>query len=1007
MEHLLSRHSLLSALLLTLAAVTSSPAQTPSSDFAALRLREIGPANMSGRVVDMVVVESDPHVWYVAAATGGVWKTINNGTTWRPVFEREATHSVGAIAVHQRDTSIVWVGTGERANRQSNSWGDGIYKSTDGGRSWRNMGLRDSHHIGRIVLHPSDVNTVFVAALGHLWGANEERGLYKSTDGGNTWRRTLRVDEHTGVVDVAMDPTDPAIMYAASYQRRRAPYGFDGGGPGSALWKSTDGGETWRKLGPSAPFPADSLRPGVRPPTLHGANGLPLGEYGRLGISIYRKDPRILYVSIEQGWRYNASTAYVGRRAGVYRSDDRGETWQHMSDWNPRPMYASQPAVDPNDDCRIYMQNEFSVSSDCGKTFTAPRQTLHGDDRFVWIDPRDSRHLIKLDDGGIGISYDRARTWLYVQNLPISQWYRITADNARPFNLYGGLQDNGSWMGPSAMYRTEGILNEDWTRIGGGDGFLAIPDTTNPRVIYTESQYLGLLKYDPRTLQRQDVRPDQARGSISARRNFESWFLEKPEPELGNAMAPANWDGPYIISPHDAATLYAGTNKLWRSTNRGATWTSLGDMTTGVNRRDLRINGRRADELTPSQDDGNPYYPTITAIAESPRQRGLLYVGTDDGNVKVSRDGGVTWSDAQTRMAGLPRNAWINGIETSRHDAGVAYVVANNYRADDFGNYLFRTRDAGRTWTSITSDLPANRVLRTVRADPRNPNVLYLGTEFGLFISTDAGAHWFELENNLPTLAINDLLVHPRDNDLVLATHGRGIWILDDVNAIQELTPAVRASAAHLFRIEPAQQTRLAAQKAHAGDMVFRGENPPNGAIIQYWLRGDTRPSLTVHDARGQAVATLTPPARTGVNRVVWSLRHDSLPAAPRSGDEEEGGNARPLAGPLVVPGTYTVRLTVDGKRYDQAVRVMEDPRITITPVARAQWTTDLQAIATQYRAAHELARMKPSAQSRELLSRLQRLYDAVSNWTGPMTADQTAQLSYFRQKIAELRSAP
>jgi photosystem II stability/assembly factor-like uncharacterized protein len=1001
------------ALLVFLLTAPLSLAAAQTSDFNTLRFREIGPANMSGRVVDMAVVESNPYVWYVASATGGVWKTINNGVTWQPVFHREATHSVGALAVHQRDTNIVWVGTGERANRQSSGWGDGVYKSTDGGRSWRNMGLRESHHIGRIVMHPGDPNTVFVAAMGHLWGPNEERGLYRTTDGGNTWRRVLGVNEHTGVVDVALDPSNPRVMYAATYERRRAPYGFDGGGPGSALYKSTDGGDTWRKLAPSGAFPRDSVRPGVRPPTLHDANGLPLGEYGRIGITVYPKDPRIVYVSIEQGWRYNASTAYVGRRAGIYRSQNAGETWERMSDWNPRPMYASQPQVDPNDPCRIYMQNEFSVSTDCGKTFTAPRQSLHGDDRFVWIDPRDSRHLIKLDDGGIGVSYDFGRTWLFVQSLPISQWYRIAADNARPFNLYGGLQDNGSWYGPSATYRSEGILNEDWTRIGGGDGFFALPDTTNPRVIYSASQYLGLQKLDPRTLQRQDVRPDNARGAIGARRNFDSWFLVQPEAELANAMAGANWDAPYIISPHDGATLYAGTSKLWKSTNRGLTWTSLGDMTTGVNRRELPINGRRADELTPSQDDGNPYYPTLTAIAESPRQRGLLYVGTDDGNVKVSRDGGATWHDAHTLMGrlasnALPRNAWINGIEASRHAVGTAYVVANNYRNDDFGSYIYKTTDAGRSWTSITSDLPAGRVARTLREDPRNPNVLYLGTELGLFVSTNGGTNWTELRANLPTLAINDLLVHPRDNDLVIATHGRGIWILDDVNPLQELTPAVKESAAHLFRIEPAYQVRLAAEKAHVGDMIFRGENPPTGAIVQFWLKdASTKPTFTVLDASGRTVATLSPNVRAGVNRFVWGLRHDSLPAGVRGGgDEDEGGGgaARALPGQLVLPGTYTLRMSVGGVQRTQTVRVMDDPRINVTPVVRAQWSADLTRIADVYRTAVELNRGKNSAETRELLRRVSGLYSAVSGWTGPMTSDQTAQLQYFRRKIAELR---
>ena len=442
--------------------------------FAGLRARDIGPATMSGRVVDLAVHEANTSTFYVATATGGVWKTINNGVTGTPVFEREATHSVGAIAVSQVDSNQVWVGTGERANRQSNSWGDGVYKSTDCGKTWRNVGLQQSHHVGRVAIHPQDPNTVFVAAIGHLWGPNEERGLYKTTDGGQTWRRVLNVDTLTGVVDVAIDPSEPNTMYAASYQRMRKAYGFHGGGPGSALWKSTDGGETWNRL----------------------TNGLPASDKGRIGISIYRKDPRIVYVSVEQGYRYNASTAYTRRAAGVYRSEDKGETWRWMSDWNPRPMYASQILVDPNDHQRIYMENDFSYSDDGGKTFRSAAQSLHSDDRILWVSPHDSRHVIKGDDGGVGISYDRAVTWLYVTNLPVSQWYRITVDNRNPYWVYGGLQDNGSWMGPSANWVKGSIRFDDWYQIGGGDGFQSRVDTTTNRTVYASSQYLGLERVD-------------------------------------------------------------------------------------------------------------------------------------------------------------------------------------------------------------------------------------------------------------------------------------------------------------------------------------------------------------------------------------------------------------------------------------------------------------------------------------------------------------------------------
>lgn len=988
--------------LLVLASPAAS-AQTPdSAALAGLRFRNIGPAAMSGRVVDLAVVESNPYTFYIATATGGVWKTTNHGVTIAPVFEKEGTHSVGAIAVHQVDTGTVWVGTGERANRQSNSWGDGVYQSTDGGRTWRNRGLRDSHHIGRIALHPTNPDIAFVAAMGHLWGPNDERGLYLSRDGGGSWTRVLYVDTLTGVVDVAIDPYDPNTMYAASYQRMRTPFGFHGGGPGSVLWKSTDGGLTWRKL----------------------SNGLPAGDKGRIGISIYRKDPRIVYVSVEQGYRYNASTAYTRRAAGIYRSEDKGETWTHLSNWNPRPMYASQILVDPGDQRRIYMQNSFSYSDDGGRTFRTPDQSLHGDDRILWVNPRDSRHVIKGDDGGVGISYDRAQTWAYLTHLPVSQYYRVRVDNRQPYHVYGGLQDNGSWIGPSATYLTAGVRFEDWFHVNGGDGFLNWPDTTDGRTLYTESQYLGLSRFDLITRQRKDIRPGDPRGHIGDRRNWDAWGAGVPEPELLNAMAPANWDGPFIISAHDNNTIYAGTNKLWKSTDRGDTWTDLGDLTTKVNRRPLTIMGQRGHDSTPSLDDGAPYYPTITQIAESPLRRGLLYAGTDDGNLQVSTDDGRTWTNLADRLPGLPRSAWISGIEPSRHAEGTVYVAVNNYRNNDFGNYLYRSTDAGRTWVSIVADLPAHRVLRTIREDLRKPNVLYLGAELGLFYSSDGGAHWTQLKGNMPTVAFNDLVIHPRDNDLVLGTHGRGIWILDNINALQELTPQVLASDAHLFTLEPAEQIRYSDETAHTGDMTFRGDNPPAGAIIDYYVRTAAAPSLAVHDGQGREIARVAATARAGIHRVVWDLRHADV--LPGTGNNRQGR----VRGPWVLPGEHTVRLTLGSTTREQRVRVANDPRITEDAQHITAWHDTLVTLAALIGAfapkADSVARLKarldslPSAQrsryrdterevneieplSSELRSRLIRLYNEVEDWPGPLTADQRSQLQYYREFAGRL----
>ncbi len=993
---------------LAASAIAVGPEQTGSIDpsrLAGLRLRSIGPANVSGRIVDLAVVESNPATFYIATATGGLWKTSDNAVTIEPVFFKEAVHSIGAIAVSQSQPDIVWVGTGERANRQSSSWGNGVYKSSDAGKTWTHLGLDETHHIGRIVIHPTNPDVVYVAAMGKLWGPNPERGLYKTTDGGKTWAKILYVDEDTGVVDVAMDPSRPDTLYAASYQRRRQAFGFHGGGPGSALHRSTDGGRSWSRL----------------------TSGLPDGDWGRVGISIYRKDPRIVYVCVEQGLRYTASTSYEQRLAGIYRSEDRGATWTFMSDWNPRPMYASQILVDPNDDKRIYMVNSYSFSDDGGKTFTTPRQSLHGDDRLVWVNPRNSRHVMKADDGGLGISYDRGLRWLYVAHLPVSQFYRIDADMREPYWLCGGLQDNGSWCGPSATYSSQGILNEDWFRVGGGDGFFNRIDPTDWRTVYTASQYLGLSRLDIFNFTRTDIRPGDPTGFIGGRRNWKTWGQSgAKEPLLGNAMEPANWDAPFILSPHDPHTIYAGTRRLWKSTDRGDTWVSLGDPTTGVDRSTLTIMGQKPGPSTLSLDDGIPYYPTISALAESPVRRGLLYVGTDDGNLQVSRDDGKTWTNVATAVPGLPARSWVSGVEASRHAEGRVYVSFDNHASGDFGNYLYKSADYGQSWVSIAGGLPADRVVKAVHEDPVNPNLIYAATEFGFFFSLDSGERWTRLDGGLPTVAVNDFLVHPRDNDLILATHGRGIWILDDIAAIQGLTPEVLSSSAHLFRIRPARTIRYANLKAHQGDTVFRGENPPAGAIVDYYLRGAaSAPTLTVHDAAGRLVRRLPASFADGINRVVWDLRREPFAAGMQG---QSGQRGRALDGPFVAPGDYTVRLVSGGTTVEQRVRVDDDPRVTVAPSVRASWTATLMELGRLYVSADGLlGRMReaagaviksPSAgtsakahaeesldAAAELRTRIASLYGDIQEHPGPITADQQSRLAYYPAVLAELET--
>jgi photosystem II stability/assembly factor-like uncharacterized protein len=965
----------------------AQPAAPATADpFAGLRFRSIGPATMSGRFTEVSVNESNPYEFYVAAATGGLWKTTDNGVTWKVVFENQAVNSIGTVTVDQRNPRTVWVGTGEATNRQSSGWGDGVYKSSDGGATWVNMGLRNTARIARIVVDPANSDIVYVASPGHLWGPNTERGLFKTTDGGRTWAAILTRDENTGVVDVAIDPSDSRILYAALYQHRRTPFGFVGGGPGSGLYRSLDGGGTWRQL----------------------TNGLPEGTVGRISISIYRKDPRIVYVSVEKGLRYTSSVSYDKRLGGVYRSEDKGETWRFMSDWNPRPAYSSQLRVDPSDQSRLYAM-QWSVSDDSGHTWRSPRQSLHGDDRMVWIDPRDSRHLIKADDGGIGISYDRGTKWLYVTALPMSQPYHVSVSTTSPYFVCTGLQDNGSWCGPSATYNTPGPLNDDWYRVGGGDGFHNVIDTTDNTTVYSSSQYLGLSRVNLRTLEAVQIRPVGKEGEGPKLGNWGA-----PDPRVGRKIMPAGWNSPLLISPHDRNTLYVGMRDVWKSADRGNTWTSLGDLTTGVDRRSLAIMGQMPADTTLSLDDGVSYFPSTTALSESPVRAGVLWAGTDDGNVQVSQDAGRTWTNVRSRITGVPAGTWVAHVEASRTAPGVAYVAFDGHQADDFTNYLFRTTDFGRTWMDVASDLPAGRVIHVVREDPRNARVLYLGTEQGVYVSLDAGSTWRELRG-LPRMPINDLVVQPRENDLVLATHARGIWILDHINALQELTAERMAAQAHLFTVQPATMRRLTNTKAHAGDMLFRGENPINGAVIDYWLRDASFAdsiSITIRDARGADVATVQPTRVAGVNRVSWNLRLPSLPAMPSASDDDEDGPRGAPLGRWVAPGRYTVRLRVGNTVQDQPVLVTDDPRVALTALQRTEWHAATDRIAALYRAVAQLATdiaplndVELTKTVRELQERVGALYGVVLRGGGPPTADQRKQMTYFPTVLDSLRA--
>ena len=870
-------------------AAAPAPAALTPEHLQGLEFRSIGPAIMGGRIDDFAVVEQDPQTFYVGTASGGILKTTNNGTTFEPIFDDQLVSSIGDLAIAPSDPQILYAGTGEPNNRQSSSWGNGVYKTLDGGKSWQHVGLTETHHIGRVLVHPGRPELVYVAALGRLWGPNKERGLYKTTDGGRTWSNTKFVDEDTGFVDVAMDPESPDTLYAASYQRRRAPFGFSGGGPGSGLWKTTDGGASWTKL----------------------TKGLPEGEIGRIGLAVYLREPKIVYALVEHA-----------KEGGIYRSEDRGESFVKMSSTNPRPSYYSKLRIDPNNDQRVWVMGApMYTSEDGGKTFkTDVVDKIHGDYHAMWIDPGDSDHMIVGSDGGIHLSYDRGRSWDFVNTVPLAQLYEVAADNQRPYHVYGGLQDNGSWSAPSRTLYRQGIANDEWVRVGGGDGFYTVPDPTDPDVVYVESQDGNVQRLHRSSGQRRIIRP---------------------EPPAGEKYR-FNWNSPILVSPHDTKTIYYGGNRLFGSRDRGDSWTLASpDLTTSDNvKRDATpIFGKPANELL-SRNDGVVHFGTITTIAESPLRAGVLWAGTDDGNLQVSRDGGATWTNVAARVPGVPKGSYVSRVEASRTGEGAAYVTFDGHRSNDFGAYLFFTTDYGQTWKSVSSNIPAGGTLSVVREHPKNAHVLFAGTERGLWVSWDRGGAWTALRGkNLPTVPVDDLLIHPREGDLVLGTHGRGVWILDDAAPLVAL-PQARGQELQLFPIPTATEWRLYDHKANTGHKLFLAPNPPEGALLTYWLGAKPgekdEVKITVTDASGALVREIKgPKPAIGMNRASWDLRHEA-PVKPEEGAPRGFGG--PPRGPFVLPGSYTVKVAAAGKEATQTVIVEDDPRIAVSDSVRREW---------------------------------------------------------------------
>lgn len=876
------------------------PAPAPAADsvppggpFDRLHFRSIGPATMSGRIDDIAVLERDPRVFYIAAATGGLWKTTNGGVSLTPVFDSSAMASIGAVAIPADDPNLVWVGTGENNNRQSSSWGDGVYKSADGGRSWKFMGLRESKQIARIVIDPVDRDVVYVAALGDLWKGGGDRGVYKTVDGGLNWTKVLDAGPDAGGTELVMDPGNNKVLYAATYQRRRSSWGMNGGGANSGIWKTTDAGRTWTRL----------------------AKGLPEGPMGRIGLAIWRKNPSVVYARVEHA-----------KLGGVYRSDDAGTTWNKQGGTNPRPMYFGLVRVDPDNDLRVYLPaTPLMLSDDGGKTFRSNgAPTIHVDFHAMWINPRNGDHMMIGGDGGVGITYDKGLHWMWLSHLPVGQFYHVGYDMQEPFNVCGGLQDNYAWCGPSATRSRYGIGNDAWLSVMGGDGFVSLIDPTNHRIVFSESQDGFMGRIDKVTNESKSIRP------------------EAPPAEKPYRW---NWDTPMMLSHVDPATVYVGANKLFRSTDRGHSWAAIsGDLTTGLDRDTVALMGVKGKDITIARNDGVEQYGALFTIAESWKKAGLLWTGSDDGIVQLTRDGGAKWTNVTARIPGAPKFAYVSKVEPSRFDEGTVYVSFDSHRTGDYGTYLYTSTDFGESFKSIAANLPKGEVVRTITEDQRTADVLYIGTETGLWVSANRGLAWTKVRANLPTVPVYEITQHVRDNSMILATHGRAIWILDDMTPFQQYARA-QAAGDFVLPTKPAV-LRLPStdqERSFQGDMLFLGENPPTAAFITYALKA--RPDsvrIVITDANGAAVRELkgdtakaTRPA-VGVNFARWDLRVEPLPEvageAPSQG--EFGGPSRD--GPRVLPGDYTATVYANGKSIGStSVGVRADPESQVSAADR------------------------------------------------------------------------
>lgn len=970
----------------TAAKAASDTAQAgPSLD--GLTWRSIGPATMSGRIIDLAIHPKTPNTWFVAAASGGIWKTTNAGTTFTPVFDGQTTYSIGAVTIDPNSPHVVWVGSGENNYQRAVGYGDGVYKSVDAGKSWTNMGLKTSEHIGRIVVDPRNSNVVYVAAQGPVWSAGGERGLFKTSDGGKTWTRVLGGGEWVGVNDVQLDPRNPDILIATTHMRQRRVWGQVSGGPASAIHRSTDAGVTWTKV----------------------TTGLPTEELGRIGLAISAKDPDVVYAVIEA----------ANNRGGVYRSNDGGASWNRMGNNSTSGLYYQEIFTDPHDVDRVYLVDTYNmVSDDAGRTFRRLGEEFkHVDNHVIWIDPGNASHYLVGSDGGLYESFDRAATWKFFPNLPLAQFYKVAVDNSEPFyRVYGGTQDNATFGGPSRNNTLHGIANHEWQMVVFGDGFSVQVDPTDPNTVYGEWQNGGLVRHDRRTGENTGI-----------------------QPQVGLTDAPNRWywDSPLLISPHNPKRIYYASQRLWRSDDRGDSWSMRSqDLTRNIDRDQLRLLGRQQSVDAIARNGSTSFFGTIISIVESPKVEGLLYVSTDDGLVQITEDGGANWRRVST-FPGVPDTTYAMQLVASPHDANTVYAVFNNHRSGDFTPYLLMSGDRGKTWRSIVANLPKRGAVYTIAEDPAVKGLLYAGTEFGAWVSLDGGTRWRALKGGLPTIQVRHLVVQEREGDLVAATFGRGFYILDDLTPLRTAAREAAAFAA----MAPGSATLLPVRKAPMflpaqpymggdgpgffGAQHYVAKNPPHGAVFTYWLPKEIRTKralrqerekplvkdardvpfpgfdalraedreeapeaiLTVTDADNRVVRRLTGPVKAGFHRVAWDLRFAAPQLAPvRAPDSDDEGPQ----GPVASPGRYTVMLAL---RQDGAVREIGTQTFDAEPPASLAGTTSRDASTRDFRM--ETARLQRAvlgsvaliAETQARLTQLRRAIDAAPSDTRALAA--------------------